>query len=253
MPPKPHRVIVRDIQRQPRHRPIAAPRPIGQQRRLAEPSRRAHHGQLAGQRLGQLIDQPRAGHQAVMFARDMQLGRQQRIQPRRPTLGRGRRRRLTHGHHPPRRDSASTPIVERPHPGWWTGRGRSQGNSTCYSDKSAVFPPWFANQSSAGIPPRKIPTYRTPFERCCPPGSIPNARVIEHGRPGRRRRALTAASHAGSRGDLDDSQPGHPPPGRRHVANHPPRRGGSTGHPRRAGSHVGTVLACRCTGSEITG
>jgi len=101
VPPKPHRVVIAGVQRQPRHRPAAAPRPVGQHYCLTEPGRRAHHRQLTRQRPGQPLNQTRAGHQAVTPTRDMQLGRQQRVQPCRAILGRGRYLRFTHGMHPP--------------------------------------------------------------------------------------------------------------------------------------------------------
>ncbi len=45
MPPEPCRVVVAGVQRQPGHRPPAAPSPVGQQRRLAGPGRGAHQDQ----------------------------------------------------------------------------------------------------------------------------------------------------------------------------------------------------------------
>ncbi len=45
VPPKPRRVIVASVQRQPGHRPVTPPGPAGQQRRLAEPGRGAHQDQ----------------------------------------------------------------------------------------------------------------------------------------------------------------------------------------------------------------
>src|SRR5262249_16827478 len=61
IPPEPGRVIVTLIQRQPGHRPLAAARPSGQQRRLAGPGRRAHQDQPPRQPLIQPPGQPRAG------------------------------------------------------------------------------------------------------------------------------------------------------------------------------------------------
>ena len=106
MAPKPRRVVISGVQRQPSHRPGTAPRPVSQQRRLAKTSRSAHHRQPAREPIGEPVNQPRATHQAATRARDMQLRRQQRIQLRYATPGRGQCGRLTHQHAPPHRKSS---------------------------------------------------------------------------------------------------------------------------------------------------
>jgi len=92
--PKPCRIVVGCVQRQPRHRPLAAPGPVGQQGRLAGPGRGADQNQAPGQPLIQRLHQPRAGHEARLRAGHVQLGGQQHILFGNP--GRGRRRRLNH-------------------------------------------------------------------------------------------------------------------------------------------------------------
>ena len=79
VPPKPCRVIVASVQRQPGHRPVIPPGPAGQQRRLAEPGRGAHQDQLPGQPLIERLHQPRARHNARLLAGHVQLGGQQHI------------------------------------------------------------------------------------------------------------------------------------------------------------------------------
>ena len=51
MAPEPRRVVIAGVQRQPRHRLLAAPRPVGQQDRLAVPRRGADQHQPARQAL----------------------------------------------------------------------------------------------------------------------------------------------------------------------------------------------------------
>jgi hypothetical protein len=77
--PEPDRVVVAGVQRQPGHRRIEAPGPVRQQGRLAEPGRGGDQGQLACHPRGQAGKQPGAGHEAGMWAGNVQLGGQQRI------------------------------------------------------------------------------------------------------------------------------------------------------------------------------
>ncbi len=74
VPPKPCRVIVSSVQRQPRHRMGAGPRPVGQQGGLPEPGRRAHQDQPPRQPLIQRLHQPGAGHEPRLQAGHVQLG-----------------------------------------------------------------------------------------------------------------------------------------------------------------------------------
>ena len=92
VPPKPRRVIVTSVQRQPGHRPVAPPGPAGQQGRLAEPGRGAHQDQPPYQPLIERLHQPRAGHKARLQARHVQLGGQQHIPLRSSNPRMGRRR-----------------------------------------------------------------------------------------------------------------------------------------------------------------
>jgi hypothetical protein len=55
--PEPHWVVVGLVQRQPGHRPLATPGPVGQQGGLAEAGRGADQHQLAGHPLGQPLGQ----------------------------------------------------------------------------------------------------------------------------------------------------------------------------------------------------
>ncbi len=79
MAPEPRRVVVGVVQRQPGNRSGIVSGPVGQQGGLAEAGRGAHQGQLVLMCLGEPVDQPGAGHEAGTGARDVQLGRQQRI------------------------------------------------------------------------------------------------------------------------------------------------------------------------------
>ena len=64
MAPEPGRVVVARVQRQPGHRPAAAPGPVGQQGRLAEPGRGADQRQLPLHPLGRAAPAAAAGLQA---------------------------------------------------------------------------------------------------------------------------------------------------------------------------------------------
>ena len=79
MTPEPRRVVIADIQRQPRHRLLAAPRPVGQQDRLAVPRWGADQHQPARQALVEAFCQPRARDQVRARPGHMQLGGQQDI------------------------------------------------------------------------------------------------------------------------------------------------------------------------------
>ena len=120
MPPEPRRVVIGRVQRQPRHRPVARPDPVGQQRRLAEPGRGTHQDQPPGQPLIQRLHQPRAGHQPRPRAGHVQLGGQQDILLGRGSRGRGRRLGSAIGD-PPLRHPASASVP--------AGRGQSTGRS----------------------------------------------------------------------------------------------------------------------------
>jgi hypothetical protein len=55
--PEPDRVVVLRIEREPCDRPVCARGPVGQEARLAEAGRCAHHDQLLGHALVEAIDQ----------------------------------------------------------------------------------------------------------------------------------------------------------------------------------------------------
>ena len=103
VPPEPCRVVVGCLQRQPDHLPLAAPGPVGQQRRLAEPGRGANQDQPPRQPLIERLRQPRARHETPLRAGHVQLGGQQHIRPGRGNPGRGRYRRLSHRRPTPQR------------------------------------------------------------------------------------------------------------------------------------------------------
>jgi hypothetical protein len=93
MAPESRRVVIADVQRQPCHRLLATPSPVGQQDRLAVSRRGADQHQPARQALVEALRQPRARYQVKARPGHIQLGGQQDIALRRCGLGCGR---LTH-------------------------------------------------------------------------------------------------------------------------------------------------------------
>ncbi len=77
--PEPGRVVIPCVQRQPRHRLLTAPRPVGQQDRLAVSGRRAHQDQPLGQAFIEPLRQPRARYEPRPWPGQVQLGGQQDI------------------------------------------------------------------------------------------------------------------------------------------------------------------------------
>ena len=76
VPPEAGGVVVALVERQPGHRPPAAPGPFAEQGRLAEPGRGAYQGQLPAGPVAEQLQQPRAGQEAGPGAGDVQLGRE---------------------------------------------------------------------------------------------------------------------------------------------------------------------------------
>ena len=79
MAPESRRVVVAGVQRQPCHRRLASPSPVGQQDRLAISCRGADQHQPALQALVEAFRQPRARYQVRARPGHMQLGGQQDI------------------------------------------------------------------------------------------------------------------------------------------------------------------------------
>ena len=79
MAPEPRRIVIANVQRHPRHRLLAAPRPVGQQDGLAVPRRGADQHKPARQALVEAFRQPRARYQVRARPGHMQLGGQQDI------------------------------------------------------------------------------------------------------------------------------------------------------------------------------
>ena len=94
--PEPHRVVVGCVQRQPGHRPVARRGPVGQQGRLAGPSRGAHQDEPPRQPFTERLHQARAGHETRPRAGHVQLRGQQHIPLRHGRPRPGRRGRLSH-------------------------------------------------------------------------------------------------------------------------------------------------------------
>ena len=96
VPPEPGRVVVAGIQRQPRHRALAGPRPAGHQDRLAVSGRGADQDRPLAEPGFELPGQAGPGHQAGPRAGQVQLGGQQDVALRRGSRRRRRCGRISH-------------------------------------------------------------------------------------------------------------------------------------------------------------
>jgi hypothetical protein len=123
--PEPHGIVVALVQRQPGDGSPVNPHPLGEQRRLAEPRRRADQHELAPGRGPQPLQQPGAAHSTSPQPRHGRLRRQQQV-----TLG---TRRLHVDH------SDRFPQI----------RNRALAFARCGPDRSVppAIPPWHDGRS----------------------------------------------------------------------------------------------------------